>query len=780
MGTPLHVLIVEDSEDDAVLLISELRRGGYEPTLERVDTPEAMNAALGGQTWDIVLCDYAMPRFSMPAALTIVQEKGLDIPFIIVSGAIGEEAAVAAVRAGANDYVMKGNLARLVPVIERELSEGEIRRERNRMKQALVESEEKLRAVFEAIPEGVTTTDIEGNIRQLNDAVICMHRYDRKEELIGRSAFELISPKDHAKAMENMKKTLEEGSSGLIEYTLVTKDGKEFDAELSAALVSDESGNPAGFVAVTRDITERKKAEEALQQSEYNYRVLFDSVIDGLAVVDAETMKIVLCNEHAAQTYGFDSVEAAIGVNPLDYIHPDDKERVLRIIVQDMFEKDLRQINEFRMITNDGEERWISAVGTRIKYQGKLAGLASFRDITDRKRAEEETEKIAAQLLQAQKMEAIGSLAGGIAHDFNNLITTIQGYAHMAMMEIEEADALYLYLKRIDAASSRAAKLTRQLLLFSRKNPMEVTSLNINETVEDLLNMLKRLIGEDIAINTYLEPDIFTVRADAGNIEQVIMNLAVNARDAMPEGGKLTITTENVTLSEEQCTTIPEAQPGKYACLSVADTGVGIEKEIIEYIFEPFFSTKEPGEGTGLGLSVVYGIAKQHGGWINVYSEPGQGSTFKLYLPAIPGKPEANTKEPILAQKLQGNGERILLVEDDGRVREFLAEALNENGLIVFEAANAREALDIFDSEQGEFHLVFSDVVLPDINGFQLAEQILSRKPELPVLLGSGYIQDESQWSAIPERGFQLLTKPYTLAELLRAVREAMGACLQT
>jgi len=776
MGTPLHVLIVEDSEDDAVLLISELRRGGYEPTLERVDTPEAMNAALGGQTWDIVLCDYAMPRFSMPAALTIVQEKGLDIPFIIVSGAIGEEAAVAAVRAGANDYVMKGNLARLVPVIERELSEGEIRRERNRMKQALVESEEKLRAVFEAIPEGVTTTDIEGNIRQLNDAVICMHRYDRKEELIGRSAFELISPIDHAKAMENMKKTLEEGSSGLIEYTLVTKDGKEFDAELSAALVSDESGNPAGFVAVTRDITERKKAEEALQQSEYNYRVLFDSVIDGLAVVDAETMKIVLCNEHAAQTYGFDSVEAAIGVNPLDYIHPDDKERVLRIIVQDMFEKDLRQINEFRMITNDGEERWISAVGTRIKYQGKLAGLASFRDITDRKRAEEETEKIAAQLLQAQKMEAIGSLAGGIAHDFNNLITTIQGYAHMAMMEIEEADALYLYLKRIDAASSRAAKLTRQLLLFSRKNPMEVTSLNINETVEDLLKMLKRLIGEDIAINTYLEPDIFTVRADAGNIDQVIMNLAVNARDAMPEGGKLTITTENVTLSEEQCTTIPEAQPGKYACLSVADTGVGIEKEIIEYIFEPFFSTKEPGEGTGLGLSVVYGIAKQHGGWINVYSEPGQGSTFKLYLPAIAGKPELKSDETILAEELQGNGERILLVEDDGRVREFLADALNENGHVVFEAANAEEALDIFDSEQGEFHLVFSDVVLPDINGFQLADQLLSRKPELPVLLGSGYINDKLQRPIIHEKEFQILPKPYTLAELLRAVREAMGA----
>jgi len=522
---------------------------------------------------------------------------------------------------------------------------------------------------------------------------------------------------------------------------------------------------------------------EAFQESERRYRLLAENVTDVIWTTDLN-LNLTYVSPSITRLVGY-SVEEVMAETTEKILTPASFEIAKKTLIEELAientgQKDLYRSRTLELELNCKDGSTVP-VEMRVSFlrepDGQPIGILGIaRDITERKRAAEETEKIAAQLLQAQKMEAVGTLAGGIAHDFNNLITTIQGYAHMAMMESDEADALYLYLKRIDAASSRAAKLTRQLLLFSRKNPMEVTSLNINETVEDLLNMLKRLIGEDIAINTYLEPDIFTVRADAGNIEQVIMNLAVNARDAMPEGGKLTITTENVTLSKEQCTTIPEAQPGKYACISVADTGVGIEKEIIEYIFEPFFSTKEPGEGTGLGLSVVYGIAKQHGGWINVYSEPGQGSTFKLYLPAIAGKPELKSDETILAEELQGNGERILLVEDDGRVREFLADALNENGHVVFEAANAEEALDIFDSEQGEFHLVFSDVVLPDINGFQLADQLLSRKPELPVLLGSGYINDKLQRPIIHEKEFQILPKPYTLAELLRAVREAMGA----
>ena len=395
-------------------------------------------------------------------------------------------------------------------------------------------------------------------------------------------------------------------------------------------------------------------------------------------------------------------------------------------------------------------------------------------DITERKRAQEEKKMMQAQLLQAQKMEAVGKLAGGVAHDFNNLLTTIHGYTELAMMELNETEPLYRDLKEIHLAAVRAASLTRQLLLFSRKQPMELTPLIINRTIDELLKMLNRLIGEDIAINTVLEPDLWTVRADAGNIEQVIMNLAVNARDAMPKGGRLTIKTENVTLDEEVCKVIPEARPGKFVCLSVEDTGVGMDKDIIQHIFEPFFSTKEVGRGTGLGLSVVYGSVKQHEGWINIYSEPGRGSTFKVYLPAFSVRLEEETEEMISLQEFQGSGERILLVEDEEGVRKLANKALSKNGYVVFEAANAKEAMDIFEREEGKFHLVFSDVVLPDKTGLQLVHQLLSRKPELQILLSSGYTDDKSQWSAITKRGFRFLQKPYPLPDLLRAIKEAI------
>ncbi len=394
--------------------------------------------------------------------------------------------------------------------------------------------------------------------------------------------------------------------------------------------------------------------------------------------------------------------------------------------------------------------------------------------ILERKQAEEEKEKIYAQLLHAQKMEAIGTLAGGVAHDFNNLLTAIQGYTELSLIRVDKTSPLHGNLKHIHRASLRAASLTRQLLFLSRRQPMELTLLNINRTVDDLLKMLNRLIGEDIAINTNMETALWTVRADEGNIEQVIMNLVVNARDAMFHGGKLTIKTENVTLDEGSCKGIPEARPGKFVCLSVMDTGAGMDKEIIQHIFEPFFTTKEAGKGTGLGLSVVYGIIKQHEGWINVYSEDGQGSTFKVYLPASSIKLKDTTVETIPIQELQGSSERILLLEDEEGVRGFVTKTFRENGYVVFEAASAKKALDIFERENGRFHLVFSDIVLPDKSGLQLIDQLLSRKPGLPVLLSTSYTDAKSQWPVIRERGFKFLQKPYVLLDLLKTVREAI------
>jgi signal transduction histidine kinase/CheY-like chemotaxis protein len=417
---------------------------------------------------------------------------------------------------------------------------------------------------------------------------------------------------------------------------------------------------------------------------------------------------------------------------------------------------------------------FLEVVANNISLLG-LQNIQQAREISERKQAEEEKEKLQAQLLQIQKMEAIGILAGGVAHDFNNILTAILGYTDLAMMKVDEADPLYRDLKQIDISATRAASLTRQLLLFSRRQPMEFTSFNLNTTVDNLLKMLHRLIGEDIAIKTELDPELWTVQADAGNIEQVIMNLTVNARDAMPEGGTLTIKTENMHVDEDYCKTYTYAHPGRFVCISVQDTGVGMDKEIIDSIFEPFFTTKGPGKGTGMGLSVVYGIVKQHDGWVNVYSEPGQGSTLKIYLPASSLKAEDETKETISLKGLQGSGERILLVEDEEEVREFATMVLGENGYVVYDAANAEEALDIFDKEAGSFDLIFSDVVLPGKSGIQLVDQLISHKPEIRILLSSGYTDHKSQWPVIRERGFRFLQKPYGLTDLLRAIREAIG-----
>lgn len=393
----------------------------------------------------------------------------------------------------------------------------------------------------------------------------------------------------------------------------------------------------------------------------------------------------------------------------------------------------------------------------------------------ERKRDEEALRRSEEQLRHAQRLEAVGRLAGGTAHDFNNLLTTIIGYSELLLEGLAPGDPMYTEIGEIKKAGDRAADVTHQLLAFSRRQPLRSRPTDLNAVVARIDNLLRHLIGEDIEIVTSLEPELSPIAADPAQIEQVLINLAVNARDAMPDGGVLTITTEDVTVDEGYCEATPYARAGRFACLSVADTGAGIEKAIIDKIFEPFFTTKQPGAGSGLGLSVAYGIVKQHEGWINVHSEPGVGSSFRLYLPLALAKQTEATEAVPLERDLRGNGERILLVEDEQNVRELAERVLCENGYVVFQAASAEEAIEVFDRERGRFHLVFSDVVLPGETGLELVDEVLVRKPDLPVLLSSGYTDDKSQWPTIRERGFRFLEKPYALNDLLRTVREAIG-----
>ncbi|PIV19920.1 MAG: hybrid sensor histidine kinase/response regulator [Deltaproteobacteria bacterium CG_4_8_14_3_um_filter_45_9] len=377
------------------------------------------------------------------------------------------------------------------------------------------------------------------------------------------------------------------------------------------------------------------------------------------------------------------------------------------------------------------------------------------------------------QLRQSQKMEAIGRLAGGIAHDFNNLLTVIKGYSQLSLVEIKEGDPLRGDIEEIKNAADRAADLTRQLLAFSRRQIMEMKVLDLNDLLKNLDKMLRRVIGEDIELVTPLAEDLGRVKADPGQIEQVIMNLSVNARDAMPEGGKLTIETANVELDGAYARNHVAVTPGRYVMISVSDTGVGMAPEVRDRVFDPFFTTKEKGKGTGLGLSTVYGIVKQSDGNIWVYSEPGKGTAFKIYLPRV-DEPLEEAGEVVVQKEIVGRGETILVVEDEEEVRKLAVQILRRQGYTVLEASQGNETSHICEQHKGAIHLMVMDVVMPGMNGRELAKSLEPHHPEMQVLYMSGYTDNAIVHHGILEKGLNFIQKPFTLEGLLRKVREVL------
>jgi PAS domain S-box-containing protein len=515
----------------------------------------------------------------------------------------------------------------------------------------------------------------------------------------------------------------------------------------------------------------RHQMEKKIRDSEHWFSTTLKSIGD--AVITTDTNRIVTFMNSVAESLTEWPLSEASG-KPLEMVFRVVSEKN-RAPVESPVDQALARntviglANHCILVSRGGKEIPIDDSAAPIKDEfGDIRGVVLvFRDITERRRLEK-------QLRQAQKMEAVGTLAGGIAHDFNNLLTAIRGSVDIAMLSIKSTNPIYQDLKEIQISAERASDLIRQLLMFSRNQPMEFAYLSANRILENLFKMLHRLIGEDIGISTSMDPSLWSIRADRVTFEQVILNLAINARDAMPNGGKLSIRTENVVLNEAYCQSVPEARPGKFVRLSMTDTGQGMDGEILQRIFEPFFSTKGPGKGTGLGLSVVYGIVQQHDGWINVYSEPGQGTTFKIYFPAYEEKAEGKTPERIAAAALHGKKERILLVEDEKNVREFVSKALAQCGYALFVAEHSAEAMDLFRKEEGRFDMVFSDVVLPDKNGIELVEEMRELQGNLKVLLSSGYTDHKSQWPRIQEKGYRFLQKPYTLTELLTVLREVL------
>ncbi len=539
-------------------------------------------------------------------------------------------------------------------------------------------------------------------------------------------------------------------------------DGEEFPLEASISQI--EVDGKRYYTVIHRDITERMRAEETLRASEERFSKAFNASPSAMVISRLRDGKIIDANElwlryrslRREELVGRTAAELGIWTDP----------EVLAQILNLIQETGSVRNIELNFSSLPGGERVELVSAELIELNHEHCVLWVFQDITEKKKLEE-------QFRQALKMEAIGRLAGGVAHDFNNLLTAILGYCNLMQLSLNSKDPFYRELEEIRKAGERATGLTKQLLAFSRKQVLSPKIIDLNRTVTDLNRMLQRLIGEDVELVTRLHPELGLVKADPGQIEQGVMNLVINARDPMPRGGRLTLSTANEDLDEVFTQTHLGIQSGSYVLLEVCDTGHGIDAQTRSHIFEPFFTTREPGRGTGLGLATVYGIVQQSGGGIWVESELEHGTTFRIYLPRV-NEVEQPALVPSPLQQLPGGSETILLVEDEEIVRGFASETLRRRGYQVLEASNGQEALRMCEPQGSAIHLVITDIVMPKMSGRELAERLAVVRPELKILFISGYIDDSLFQHGLVEARALFLQKPFTPESLLRKVRDIL------
>ena len=721
---------------------------------------------------------------------------------------------------GLGFIILYGSLFMLVRNASREITRRNKENARlyEEVKQQLVErraAEEKYRSIFENAVEGIFQTTSDGHYLSVNPALVRMHGYDSPEELMERTTDiqhqVYVDPNSHVK----FKHLLEtQGEVRGFESQFFGKDGSTFWVSMNARAIRDGSGALIFYEGSVEDITERKRAEEEVQRN-YDTQTTINSILRLslenipleeilkrtltlilsipwlvfesrgciFLVEDTPEVLVMKAQNGLAKPIQMSCAQVPFGkclcgrtastgeiyfADHIDDSHEIYYEGIIRhghYCVPIMFGG--RILGVLNIYVNEGhhrnkrEEEFLTAIANT------LAGIII------RNRGEKEMATLQEQLRQSQKIEAIGQLAGGIAHDFNNLLTVIKGYSQLSLMELKEGDPLKPNIEEVQKAADRAAGLTRQILAFSRRQIMEMRVLDLNNVLQDLDKMLRRVIGEDVELVTLLAGELGRVRTDPGQIEQVIMNLAVNARDAMPHGGKLTIETANVELDEEYARRHIAVKPGHYVMLAVSDTGVGMAPEIRDRVFEPFFTTKDKSKGTGLGLSTVYGIVKQSGGNIWVYSEPNHGTTFKIYLPSV-GEPLEELKEEMVRVEIHRGGETILLVEDEVEVRKLAVRVLERQGYTVLEARDGEEALLLCQHKKGAIHLILTDVVMPQMGGPDLVKQLRQARQDFKVLYMSGYTDNSITHHGVLEKGMNYIQKPFTIDGLMRKVREVL------
>jgi two-component system cell cycle sensor histidine kinase/response regulator CckA len=635
--------------------------------------------------------------------------------------------------------------------------------ERKRAEEKLAASENRLRAIIQAEPECVHITDLDGSLLEMNPAGLAMIEADNFAEVLGKS-FETWIAKYHREGFRSLLAEISRGLEGTLEFEAVGLRGTSRWLSTHAVPFRNDRDEIIGMLGVARDVTGHKLSRQLLEQSEARYRGLFQSATYGIyrATIEGELLD---ANPAFVTMLGYESLAELLGVGTIRglFRFPNERDRLLTRFIESS-----RVDAEVDWKCKDSRFIRVRLNGRRVpdKFSGADVVEVIVENVTERHALEK-------QLRQAQKFEAIGQLAGGIAHDFNNMIGAILGWAELGLEESRPGDRLHSHFEKVRLQTNRAAALTRQLLAFARRQILEPRNIDLNQTIGEVLSLLEKVIGSDIELKTTLATDPAVVHADPTQIEQVLMNLCLNARDAMPHGGRLVIETATEELDDGSCRSVPYARPGRFAKLTVSDTGTGMDATTLEHIFEPFFTTKEIGKGTGLGLATVYGIVKQHGGFVHVYSELGHGSIFRIYLPESRSVVDREAG-PDVQEPVRGGKETILVAEDHEGLRELARETLEHLGYRVLLATDGEEAVHRFQQDRDGIALLLFDVVLPKLGGPEAYARICEWNPSVPVVFTTGYSADTAMLSEVQRRHLPLLQKPYSPRDLARKVREAL------
>lgn len=753
----LRVLQLEDNLADAELVQALLETAGFSLEMRCVQTQIAFRNALDQGGFDLIISDFSLPSFDGLSALALARQQQPRVPFIFFSGTIGEEVAVESLKTGATDYVLKQRPQRLVAAVRRALREMENRERRREAEEKLRRSEQQFRQIAENVADLIAVLDLNG--RRIYNSPSYAPLLGDPAALVGTDSFGDVHPEDRERIRRVFQETVGTGIGQRAEFRFLLRDGTVRYIESQGSVIRDEQGTIVNVLVVSRDVTERRLAEAQISEQ----AALLDKAQDAICVTDMN-QRILYWNKSAADLYGW-SVAEALGQNANELLFkPDDTARPIEALKSLIARREWK--GELKQVTKAGNEIVVESRWTLVQdAHGRPRSILIINtDVTEKKELE-------TQFFRSQRLENIGMLASGIAHDLNNVLSPIMMAIPMLEENLSDPTSGKI-LETLDRSVRRGADLVRQILSFARGVESEHRQIQLKHLITDVEKIISQTFPKSIRFEKNVANDLWTIHGNATQMHQILLNLCVNARDAMPRGGTLSITARNHPLDAPVAGTDPEIRPGPGVCVVVKDTGTGIPRDLLEQIFEPFFTTKEPGKGTGLGLATVRGIAKNHGGFVEVESEVGRGTSFKVFLPASQAGPVMPPDEPT-SQMPSGRDELVLVVDDEAALRQIAKAMLENYGYRVLTAANGVEAVTVFKDHANEIKAVILDSMMPFMDGPATLRALRATAPELKILgvsgLGGGEGFSEEQGGVDA-----FLSKPYTATQLLSALRRAL------